>query len=269
MAKLILMKDGEQQIKYKLDAYETVIGRTQESDIIISDDAVSRRHVRIICILGDCFMEDLDSVNGTMLNRRLTKKSPLQDGDIISIGRHDLKYVAGSKDVAADKEDYDKTRFFLMQQLGNDDNSVTTAESMDLSAGATADEGEMEAEGASEPSLDAVLEPEPTASSPEGPPRIYAEAPNGRCGRLTLITGNKRGRELPLIKDVTGIGRSGNRIAAITRRTHGYFLVPLEVDGPDHAAVKANGEPVGCNIYPLCSDDLLEFGNIKMEFSFK
>jgi pSer/pThr/pTyr-binding forkhead associated (FHA) protein len=267
MAKLILMRDGESQIEYLIGAHETVIGRTQDNDITISDDAVSRHHIRIICILGDCFMEDLGSANGTMLNQRLTKKSPLQDGDVLTIGRHHMKYVVTPGDVAASKEDYDKTRLFLMKQLSDDDGSVATAESMELSSNKHQDGGGAAAEREADPEVGTeteVVEPEP----PESPPRIYAESPNGRSGKLTLISGSNSGVTLPLIKDVTGISRSGKRIAAITRRTHGYFLVPLEVGEPDHAAVKVNGEPVGRKIYPLCSNDIVEFGEMKMEFSF-
>ncbi len=267
MAKLILMRDGESQIEYKLTAHETILGRTQDNDITISDDAVSRHHIRIICILGDCFMEDLGSANGTMLNRRLTKKSPLQDGDVITIGRHDLKYVATAGDVAANKEDYDKTRLFLMKQLTDTDGGVTTAESMNFGSSVTTDSSDTAEEGDLEPApsaATAVAEPEPQ----EHAQRIYAESPSGRCGKLTLISGNKRGQALSLVKDVTGISRSGTRIAAITRRSHGYFLVPLEVGGPDQAAVQVNGEPVGRKIYPLCSSDVIRFGDISMEFSF-
>ncbi len=261
MTKLILMRDGESQIEYELTAQETIIGRTQECDITISDDAVSRQHIRVICILGDCFMEDMGSVNGVMLNRRLTKKSPLADGDVISIGRHDLKYVVASE-VSANKEDYDKTRIFLMQQLGDSNNSEVSAESMDLGAGSDGTEGSTETiEKTAKPTLALELEPKDDA-------RTYAEAPMGRCGVRTIISDKNGGTEMSLEKEVTGIGRSGRRIAAITRRSQGYFLVPLEVDGPDYVVVKVNGEIVGRQIYPLCSNDMIEFGKIKMEFNF-
>jgi hypothetical protein len=140
---------------------------------------------------------------------------------------------------------------------------------MELSSDTREDGGMAEAESEADPAageVTAVVEPEPEPQ--ELPPRIYAESPNGRSGRLTLISGSNSGVTLPLIKDVTGISRSGKRIAAITRRTHGYFLVPLEVGEPDHVAVTVNGEPVGRKIYPLCSSDIVAFGEIQMEFSF-
>jgi hypothetical protein len=266
MAKLILMRDGETQIEYRITAHETIIGRTQDNDITISDDAVSRHHIRIISILGDCFMEDLGSANGTMLNQRLTKKSPLKDGDVLTIGRHHMKYVVTEGDVATDKEDYDKTRLFLMKQLAEDDGGVATAESMELSQDSVEDGGGEVDPAAGE--VTAVVESQPEPEPKELSPRIYAESPNGRSGKLTLISGSNSGVTLPLIKDVTGISRSGERIAAISRRTHGYFLVPLEVGGPDNVAVKVNGEVIGRKIHPLCSNDIVEFGEIRMEFSF-
>jgi len=73
---------------------------------------------------------------------------------------------------------------------------------------------------------------------------------------------------MPLIKDVTGIGRAGKRIAAITRRPNGYFLVPLEDNDSPQTNVKVNGEEIKHKIYPLYSNDTIQLGKTSMEFSF-
>ncbi len=58
------------------------------------EHGVSRRHARIYNREGACFVEDLDSTNGTFLNgERLTSYLPFkfQDGDVLSMGTMQLK----------------------------------------------------------------------------------------------------------------------------------------------------------------------------------
>jgi hypothetical protein len=56
------------------------IGR-KGPDIQLSDSEVSRRHC-VIPVFGDALMfRDLQSSNGTMVNRSLVKEIPLKDGD--------------------------------------------------------------------------------------------------------------------------------------------------------------------------------------------
>ena len=67
------------------------IGRTPESDVVIADDRVSRDHATIRVDQGGLVLMDLKSRNGTYLNgRRLEHAAPLQDGDMIGIGRVSL-----------------------------------------------------------------------------------------------------------------------------------------------------------------------------------
>ncbi len=53
------------------------------------DGGVSRRHARLLLSEGRCYIEDLESANGTFVNReRITAKTPcvLQSGDEIRLG---------------------------------------------------------------------------------------------------------------------------------------------------------------------------------------
>lgn len=57
---------------------------------------VSRRHARIICRGNDFFLEDLESVNGTYLNRRKLAPHtlvPFHDGDEIRLGNLVLRVI--------------------------------------------------------------------------------------------------------------------------------------------------------------------------------
>lgn len=58
------------------------------------EQGVSRRHARIYSREGVCYIEDLDSTNGTYLNsERLTPYLPyvINDGDILTLGTTRLK----------------------------------------------------------------------------------------------------------------------------------------------------------------------------------
>jgi hypothetical protein len=59
---------------------------------------VGRRHARIVLDSGKVFLEDLDSVNGTALNRQripANEPRPMNTGDEIRLGKMALIYYAG------------------------------------------------------------------------------------------------------------------------------------------------------------------------------
>ena len=62
------------------------IGRGEGNNIVISDPEVSRKHAVIYYHDGGFIIEDLDSRNGTFLNRRKITKERIEDGDKIKVG---------------------------------------------------------------------------------------------------------------------------------------------------------------------------------------
>jgi tetratricopeptide (TPR) repeat protein len=93
MAKLILSLNEIIQGEYALNKERILIGRKPDSDIWIDNLAVSSKHALIVTILDDSFLEDLGSTNGTYVNGKLIKKHALKNGDVIGLGKHELKYV--------------------------------------------------------------------------------------------------------------------------------------------------------------------------------
>jgi pSer/pThr/pTyr-binding forkhead associated (FHA) protein len=64
-----------------------VIGRGGDSQLVLSDPEVSRRHARLETQNGTVFLRDLGSSNGTFLNgRRLTSAIELREGDEVDLG---------------------------------------------------------------------------------------------------------------------------------------------------------------------------------------
>jgi len=73
-----------------------VLGRSPSCDLldVFSDNSrVSRQHARLVEISNDFYVEDLGSVNGTFVNgRKISTKTRLQDGDVLSICGIDLRF---------------------------------------------------------------------------------------------------------------------------------------------------------------------------------
>ena len=103
-AKLILLLNDEKVGDYTLDRESIVIGRRPGSDIQIDNLAVSGAHARVLTILKDSFVEDLNSTNGVFVNGQRIKKQVLADGDVVTVGKHQLRYVR-DPDATSDRED--------------------------------------------------------------------------------------------------------------------------------------------------------------------
>lgn len=97
MAKLIISVDGQDLRQIALSQQRMTIGRKLKADIPLDDLAVSGEHARVTTILGDSFLEDLDSTTGTSVNGAAVKKHVLRDGDVIGIGRYTLRYAAAEQ----------------------------------------------------------------------------------------------------------------------------------------------------------------------------
>ncbi len=78
------------------------IGRLLDNDIVLDDEAVSRRHARVECGGEGWFVVDAGSRNGTLLNGRpLIGQATLQRDDRIKIGCTIFKYLNGADVEAA------------------------------------------------------------------------------------------------------------------------------------------------------------------------
>ena len=63
------------------------LGRADDNDIVIDDEAVSRYHCQIVRNQGTLFLEDLNAANGTFANGgRVTGRFRLSAGDVMTVG---------------------------------------------------------------------------------------------------------------------------------------------------------------------------------------
>lgn len=96
--------------EYLLKPGVNTVGRRGDNDVVISDEAASRRHAEItLDEAGDSLtVRDLRSSNGTFINRRRLTEDfdfPLQPNDVVRIGLYELLVTqrsnSGEREVAA------------------------------------------------------------------------------------------------------------------------------------------------------------------------
>lgn len=207
MAQLILTYNNTLLTRYPLRGEPVRIGRSRDNDIRISQDTASGHHAEIVCASNGIFVKDLDSTNGTFLNGRAIRHGRLEDGDVITLGKHELRYQESDEG---------------LEDPSPPDAAVTEA-----------------ANDAAEP---AAL-----------------------VGRLRFMNGPSRDRVLDLKGRMTAIGRPGDPIVAVASGRKRCFVVRLgEQEALSRVAV--NGRPVGHRARKLHAGDVIEVGEVRMEF---
>jgi pSer/pThr/pTyr-binding forkhead associated (FHA) protein len=228
MARLILSLDGTVMAEYNMNKERYTIGRLPDNDIRIDNPAVSGHHSLIINILNDSFLEDLNSTNGTYVNGKLIKKHALQHGDVITAVHHQLRFV---EDDEAQQDEFEKTMVIQPSARPVERIRAAVSEAHNTAARRTLGNG----------------------------------APAIKKAKLQVLSGAFAGRELELTKALTTLGRPGVQVAAITRRSEGYFIVHVDAEGNDNYPL-VNGAPIGAQARKLSDNDVIQLAGVKMGF---
>lgn len=105
-AKLVLMQNNDVISEHTLSADETTIGRRFGNDIHLDNLGVSGSHAKIMIFGQDVFLEDLNSTNGTFINGNRIDKKLLQNNDLITVGKYQLRFSASEQEI---EDDFEKT----------------------------------------------------------------------------------------------------------------------------------------------------------------
>jgi len=234
MAKLVLSFNGDVVKEYQLDKEIITIGRKSDNDIHIDNLAVSGNHAKILTILNDSFIEDLDSTNGTFIDNDKISKHALKNDDCIIIGKHQLQYI--NTNATDGESEFEKTMIIRPDAEGMPETEEADKD-IEKSIGKIA----------------ADLASAGTANSGPG------------SARLQLTSGTNAGKELQLTKILTTLGRPGVQVAAITRRPTGYFLIIVDA-GKENKMPLVNDVEINKQ-HPLADDDVIEVAGIQMRFN--
>ena len=218
--------------EYNMTKERYTIGRLADNDVRIDNATVSGHHSLIINILNDSFLEDLNSTNGTYVNGKLIKKHALQHGDVVTVGKHQLRYV--DADTVEEDDDDEFARTMVI-------------DSSDIAARVHANNGNG-AGAKSDVAMDTAASSKPIA-----------------VAKVQVLNGTFAGREVPLNKAVTTLGRPGAQVIAITRRADGYNIVQVENED-DRTPPSVNGDALGAQARKLSDNDVIEIIGIKMGF---
>lgn len=91
---LLVVRGPNQGSKFLLDRETISAGRHPQSDIFLDDVTVSRHHARFTERGGHRWIADLNSLNGTYVNRALIDgEVALRNGDEVQIGKFRLVFL--------------------------------------------------------------------------------------------------------------------------------------------------------------------------------
>ena len=207
------------------------IGRKEENDLVIDNQAISGSHARIIKEDDNFSIEDLSSLNGTFVNGKRVSKYTLNNGDIVLIGNHTLEFISEKPgDEQAKKSGVLRGRSMdetVVMSPTEQKKILVSTEKLEVLGGFLVIEGAMEEN-------EYLLK-----------------------DRITTI-GKDDGAQIHLK------GFFAPKVAAlVNRRKEGYFINPS--GGKD---LKVNGKKVDqrCD---LKDGDMVEIGNLKMQFYIK
>ena len=228
MPKMIVSIDGVVIKEVQLTKDRTTLGRRPYNDIVIDNLAVSGEHAVLQLTGNEVFLEDLNSTNGTYVNGKAVKKQLLQNNDTVEIGKYKIKFI-------------------------NEAPGATFEKTMIIKPGMVPP---MPKPGAPAPAGAAPVAKAATASAPAAPAEGNANA------SIKVLSGAAAGREVPLVKVVTTIGKPGVAVAAITKRAQGFVVA--HVEGSNKPTL--NGAALGAEPVVLKNGDMLELAGTQMQF---
>jgi len=275
--KLIISLENKVVEEIPIEKDIITIGRRTDNDLCLDNLAISGYHSQISTVLDDCFLEDLDSTNGTFVNSEIVKKHALKDGDIIDIGNHRIKYVNHLATSSANSE-FEKTLILTatserknslkdeqdVQELEDqidelDDGSDDEAEDLELTRNNI--ERLMKAKKEQEEQAK-VEKTEPLGDNTEL--EINSQSASAKIGRIQILNGKNSGKEISLDKSLTTVGKPDVAVVGITKRDNNYFII--HIDGDIETPSKLNGEVIKGKAQPLTTHDIIDVAGIKLEF---
>lgn len=105
MPKVILQFEDQTLKDYAL-GHRVTIGRLPDNTVVIDNPAVSGHHACIVRDADRFILEDLRSRNGTYVNEKQVYRHALQNGDVVLVGKHQLRFdeMAGGEAAAEHDE---------------------------------------------------------------------------------------------------------------------------------------------------------------------
>ena len=106
LAKLVLSTEGKTVAELHLVPGRKVVGRTPDNDLQVDSKFISRHHCQIVTGSdGLSVIEDLNSTNGIVIAGKRVRRHTLRDGDLVTLGQHEILYIDAQAEHLADTHD--------------------------------------------------------------------------------------------------------------------------------------------------------------------
>lgn len=244
MIKLILSFEAHVLREIPFSGQPLTIGRTPDNDIQIDNLAVSTHHAKIEFGADQLMIEDLNSLNGTFVNKQRVQKSALRHGDTVTIGKHEILVRLTGDSAETLLLPSEAPKKFLVPKV---------EETMVLD---TKRRREMIQQAAQAPAAAAVPVPA-----------------RARVGRLVVLRGRTDQDSYLLSSKLTVIGKSKmasvrlkgwfkpKAAATINKREDGYYISQAD------RIPKVNGQPI-TKLTKLNEGDTIEVAGVKFSFVY-
>jgi hypothetical protein len=233
MAWLLVEVGGGEVREVELAAPRVVIGRRPGSQIHLAHPSVSAEHAAIVAERGGWRVEDLTSRNGTLVNGRHVARQRLRDRDLIEVGALRMVFREKALPVRSDADGPQDRR--------------RPASRARVRAEASASERN-QAPGVS---------PAPGLA----PPALAPWLPAMPSATVVVRGGRSDGREIPLLRPLTALGRDGSVFGWIL----GNAAVFHVVSAGSEVALTLDGNPVGKEPVRLIPGQRLVVGDVELE----
>jgi general secretion pathway protein A len=93
LARLLLISEGHTVSDRPLYRGRVIIGRAPDAELRVDSRLISRYHCQVISNDRMSVIEDLNSTNGIYIKDKRLRRHNLNDGDVITLGSHQLMYI--------------------------------------------------------------------------------------------------------------------------------------------------------------------------------
>jgi len=234
---------GSSELKeLPIGADPVTIGRSPQGDLFIDNPAVSFHHARVYAQAGVYYVQDLGSLNGTFLNGIRITQAPLTHGDVITVGKHSVRF-------SQDRPGVTPPTPVSTQETG-DDNALKLTGTVVLDT-------KMRRE------LQERFEKGQAAASREQAKRL---------GKLTVLKGRATAKEFLLTSPTSMMGKSEQ--CAV--RLRGWFapkIAGMIIKQGEAYQVSPAGKKVSVNGLPLTAKvqlqegDVISAGRVQLRFN--
>ncbi len=270
MLKLVICEPGKEPREFQLDEGTYMMGRDGQSDILFSDEAISRSHAQISFENGQIEIEDFGSTAGIYINRnKIQEKCYLNPGDEILIGLTKMKIEgAWPEDVQQARPDFDEED---KTQIIEDTTQIMSVQADEPAQFEDRDTHMLGAEEVLMPESNQTSAPKKTVILGQGDDQIVTN-----YHKLFVISEAAFGKEYVLDKPEMSIGRSkdcdisiedetvSGSHAAIRIDEDGFFITDMNSKN----GTIVNRSPISGKS-ELKKGDEIDIGDVKLKFVHK